>query len=79
MIVPTFKYIKLTTTLGLGLILRTNDIVQVRDNREYREIIANNGDKNSTFRVNDDIDFIYSFLTMNDENNKPVKIQPLNS
>ena len=77
--IPTFKYIKLTTTLGLGLILRTNDIIQVRDNREYREIMTNNGNETSTFSVTDDIDFIYSFLTMNDKNNESVEIKPLNS
>jgi hypothetical protein len=41
--------------------------------------VTNNGNETSTFRVTDDIDFIYSFLTMNDKNNESVEIKPLNS
>ena len=77
------KYIKLNlNVVNLALIIRTDDIISVKDCRAHREIKVQEGDKIREYQVTDSADEIFQYLTikaMNDEEIEREKNKPLNS
>lgn len=77
------KYIKLNlNVVNLALIIRTDDIISVKDCRTHREIKVQEGDKIVEYQVTDSADEIFQYLTtkaMNDEEIEREKNKSLNS